>query len=451
MAFVGWRRSGSLWVREDETLGPSALSVSANGRYFVNASGTPVFMRTFSLWPGAVSNPARRASLLASIKARKFNTLKVYTIGKWGQASGSNQANAYGGITPFTGANFTTPRASYFDRIDEFWTAATSEGFYFWNALLYFGYRPAGSGQGWKPEADAAGVSAVQSYAAYIGARHATRGNMLWLLAGDHTPDHTGTTEDNPKILKAVLDGLRGAGANQPAFPHFGGEDTDAIIVPDGHTWDARCIYTWTKAGVSTFAVDRYHAGGTPKPLIATELYYERNGGTDNGKELRAQWWRALLGGCIGGVDYGNEAWGYPDSGGSEPFAQGGDWPSYTSDSGAAWYEIMADVVTAETSWWLLVPETNGGSTIVTSGGGTIGTTGYVSRARASDGRVGFYYIYGGGSFTVDLSGFAGAVEAHWVNTTTGATTSAGTFSNSGTQSFTAPSSADWCLRIRRT
>jgi hypothetical protein len=433
------------------------LGVAPGGRYLANngGSGAPTFLRCFSAWPIALSNPARWSDYIASVKARGFNALKMQVLTKWGTTA--HNASTYDGISPFTGANFSTPRETYFARVDSFLDLLAQENLYSVLAPLYYGYRPGGSAQGWKPEADTAGVSVIQDYGAFVGARYANRANVVWLLAGDHTPDHVGTAESNPQLLKGMLDGLRGAGATQLACPHFGQDDTSALITPAGHTWDLYTWYTWTKDGCSEYALDAYAAN--VGPVFEAEVLYENNGGfITNTRELRAQWWRALLGGSLAAVDYGNEGWGYPDSGGTEPFPQGGDWEDFVNDSGAAWYQIMADKVTAE-AWHLLVPEAEGASTLVTSGGGTLGTAGYVSRCKASDSSVAFFYVYDGHSFDVARSQMSGTFAATWIDPTNGSESavSGSPLTNSGTLTLNAGSAkgnnaagqADWAVRLK--
>lgn len=431
------------------------LAVHASGRYLVTeTSGTPTFLRCFSAWPIALSNPARWQDYIDSVKARGFNTLKMQVLTKWGTPA--HNENTYDNISPFTGADFSTPRESYFARIDDFLDLLEAEEMYALLAPLYYGYRPAGSGQGWKPEADTAGTTVIQNYGDYIGSRWASRPNIIWLLAGDHTPDHSGTVESNPKLLNAMLNGLRSGGSTHLACPHFGGEDTSAIIDPDSHDWDLFTWYTWTKEGCSEYALDAYAANDGP--VFEAEVLYEHNSGNiTNDRVLRAQWWRALLGGSLAGVDYGNEGWGYPDCGGTEPFPQGGDWEDFVNDNGAAWYQVMADKVTAE-SWHLLVPEAEGATALVTSGGGTLGTTGYVSRCRASDGSSAFFYVYDGHSFNVARSQMSGTFNATYIDPTNGteSAVSGSPFTNSGTLTINAGSAkgnnaageADWAVRF---
>ena len=82
--------------------------------------------------------------------------------------------------------------------------------------------------------------------------------------------------------------------------------------------------------------------------------------------------------------------------------------------------------------------------------GSTLGGSDHIQATRAGDGSYGMVYSASGQSFTVDLTKLSGlTLQAWWYDPRTGASTSAGQFARSGTQSFTPPSSGygkDWIL-----
>ena len=96
---------------------------------------------------------------------------------------------------------------------------------------------------------------------------------------------------------------------------------------------------------------------------------------------------------------------------------------------------------------WLLVPDIN--HTVVTAGYGSGLTT--TTAARTSDGQTIIAYIPNGNATTITvamskITSPTSTVQAWWFNPTTGIATNIGTFANSGTKTFTAPSSSDWVL-----
>lgn len=436
------------------------LSVSSNGRYLENQSGNPVHLRGFSAWPLFLSNPARLDDYLDYVQSRIGSSstskiaLKTQAICKWGD----NAPNTFDDIAPFTGADFSTPNPTYWARIDEIVANVRARGMYLFFGGAYYGYGPAvgtPGAQGWYEEIDDAGSTVIREYFEFLGARYANEPHIIWAFYGDNTPPHTGTTE-TPEYTEAMLDGLDDGGATQLRIAHLAGEDTSAEVIPTGHPWPIFSFYTWEDPqSIEEYALDAWAAD--VGPIAQVEVKYEHN--ISPPLALRRQWWRALLGGSLAYNDYGNEGFGYPDAD-NAPFWPGGDWEDYVDDPGLTWYKILADVVTAE-SWHLLEPELAGETDLVTTGANgnwnTVGNDNYVSRCLASDGSCAFFYTETGASFTVDLSEFSGAVEAHWIDPTAAISPiSAGTFSNSGTQAFSRATANnaganDWCLRIRRT
>jgi hypothetical protein len=100
--------------------------------------------------------------------------------------------------------------------------------------------------------------------------------------------------------------------------------------------------------------------------------------------------------------------------------------------------------------WEKLVPDSS--HTFVTAGFGSNGPTRSVA-ARASDGTWGATYLPTARTITVNLSGFAGLVQAHWFDPISGAMTpvSGSPFVNTGTVNITTPGlnatgTADWVL-----
>ena len=98
---------------------------------------------------------------------------------------------------------------------------------------------------------------------------------------------------------------------------------------------------------------------------------------------------------------------------------------------------------------WLMVPDIN--HTVMTSGIGS-GDTLSVA-ARSSDGQTIIAYLSDGNSSSrlIDMSRISSTTNtarAWWYNPRSGSATLIGTFTNSGSQSFSAPDGNDWVLVI---
>jgi len=66
----------------------------------------------------------------------------------------------------------------------------------------------------------------------------------------------------------------------------------------------------------------------------------------------------------------------------------------------------------------------------------------------AETGQTYVFYLYGGGTVTVDLGGASGTFGAAWFDPRTGAFQTASSVAGGGAQTFTAPGTGDWTLRL---
>jgi hypothetical protein len=66
----------------------------------------------------------------------------------------------------------------------------------------------------------------------------------------------------------------------------------------------------------------------------------------------------------------------------------------------------------------------------------------------AEGGKAYVFYLHGGGTIGVDLSGVSGTLAASWFDPRTGAVQTASAVTGGGVRSFTAPGTGDWTLRL---
>jgi hypothetical protein len=136
-----------------------------------------------------------------------------------------------------------------------------------------------------------------------------------------------------------------------------------------------------------------------------------------------------LLNGATGDI-YGNEyVW---------PFASNWqDWQAALTSQGGHEMTYLASLVNA-IPWYNLIPDQNG---TVFQG---VGSPTDYSGAYTSDGTLALAYQPASGttsqSFLVNMGRFVGSVTAQWYDPTNGTYTTIGTFANSGTHTFTSPS-----------
>ena len=99
---------------------------------------------------------------------------------------------------------------------------------------------------------------------------------------------------------------------------------------------------------------------------------------------------------------------------------------------------ILKKVFLGLSEWWYLVPD----QTIFADGGRTQGQILNLA-ARHKDGKWVMVYLGSKVSFSLNMDKIIAAkVDARWIDPKTGNSTAAGSFSNTGTQSFSTPE--DW-------
>jgi hypothetical protein len=445
------------------------LRVSSNGRYLESVStGKPFFIALYSAWNLVVQlgdaawSPSfvdqELSTLIAELQQHHVTHVMVQVLSKWGSnPSGAVLASTRDGIAPFTSTIYSTPNESYFARLDTIFGRLLDAGIGLLVAWNYKGWAgDAGGGEGFYNESVAAGVSVVQEYARYCGDRWKGL-PLVWLFSGDNTPPHTGTAEDDPKFIQAEAAGLDAAGASQLRTVHLAGDNHSEEVEPA--QWDFATVYGWklNTGGLTTvhdLVLTAYAASA--KPLLGIEFVYEAYAlqlGGDPERNLRSQWWQAFLGGCTAGVAYGSVRTGFFN--GDTSFNPGGNWYDDLDSLGIRHFQVFVDFVNSIAFHTLEPAE---GTALVSAGGGTRNTSGYLSRAFNGT-NLAACYSYNGAAFTMQMGLFAGPVTATYYDPTNGAQFPAAGSSipNSGTHEFNpatergnnARSAADWVLLLQ--
>ena len=162
----------------------------------------------------------------------------------------------------------------------------------------------------------------------------------------------------------------------------------------------------------------------------------------------RQEYWSILSGAC--GQFYGNHyTW---------QFAEG--WKQHLDTPGSVQVRISREalqrstVVSAragpdDTRWSLL-------GTASSRSDGNVASSSYVTTAATPDGRLAISYLPAGGAITVDMSRFAGSVDAQWYDPSKGtySVVSGSPFRNSGSVRVSTPGAnadgdPDWVLVLR--
>src|SRR3990167_2486878 len=401
--------------------GPTQLTASSSGRYLVDQNGVKQY--------------------LDNRQAKKFNTIMANLVEhKWKgdystfDVSGGAPSNIFGD-KPFTskisynGVNYydlTATNDKYFDYAGQIIQEAANRDIYVFLYPLYLGLW---SDEGWYAEAGANGTARCRTYGRYVGGKYKNLTNIVWVMSGDRNPTAAetdchremvaGIKENNPNALFTAH-----AKRNDSARDIFGGE-----------TWlNLNSTYT-DYLGVPSESLNDYNRSPV-MPAFLLEAIYEGESSI-NATGLRQQSYWSLFSGSTG------QFFGHGTlSGGSALWSFRSGWPTSMDATGSR-EQVHVKSLMDSRRWYRMLPDQN--KSVVLNGGGT--TPNYIAALRASDGETVMVYISGGQTVNMAMDKVSGGnAKAWWYNPRSGANTSIGTFTASGSRNFSPPSSEDWVL-----
>jgi hypothetical protein len=202
----------------------------------------------------------------------------------------------------------------------------------------------------------------------------------------------------------------------------------------DGDTWlDIDMGYSY---GNTHSQILSGYNNTTPytRPVVMGEGLYELAEGSGP-QRMRAQAYWTLLSGGIGHAYGHKNVWRAPSG-----------WQNHLNSGGATSMTHLKNLFST-LEWHKLVPDQN--NTLVTAGKASGNT--YATAARADDGSFGLVYLPTSRSLTVNMARLNNNITARWYNPSNGAytTISGSPFTNSGSRSFSPPSSGDWVLVLK--
>jgi len=441
------------------------VSKSLNGRYLQDATGAafPILGRT--AWFITSLSQIDYQTFLDDTAAKGHTAIEFHVInhdprGKYEPFAGNGalpflkrvDGGNWSGALTYSNINMeapdlTQPNEAYWMHVDALLAYAESKHLLCFMFPAYVGY--AGGEQGWMQELVANGPARVQSYGAWIAARFAARGNIVWMMGGD-----MGTFDAAQEAVEqALLTGLKSVAGQQSMF--FSAEWDSGSIGTDQPTFGSAMMlngaYSWS--GEVSYHCRRAYEYTPVEPAYLLEEPYDEEGPDGNGVNpsaiqpvRRFQWWGWLssVGGYISGNGY---IW---------PLNAG--WQSHLNTQGAQNMARLNGFIRS-IAWQNLVPSGLGGmGTIVTDGGSTIFADDYASAAATPDGKLLVAYVPPdhAGTITIDMATLSGPARARWLNPTTAAYNAIGeNLSNAGTLVFMPPGDngsgfSDWVLVIDR-
>lgn len=414
------------------------ITISPNGHYLYNSiSGTPVYLTgedAFLLATQLCSSDV--ATYLNDRAARGFNAIWVAPIDNVFSAHAPENCN---GNSPFDGADFTNFDSTYWSYVDSVVAAAAARG------ITVF-FNPAFVGvdatQGWFNDFNGSVSGATwTAYGTFLGNRYKTTNNIVWLMGGDANILGNSTIKTNLGLLATAIaaadpnhlisaEACRSCGAaagNQSSITAYSGSPPSWLTLNWSYDQQAN-ITTANGCPLS------YTQSSTILPLEG-ETWYEGEHSL-TGANTRAEGYWSTLTGCFLGTLFGTDAiWQFTSS----PTT----WQSQLSSVGSVGEQYLGLLMRSRRHWLMVPDATNA----ILTGGISSGLTISVCAA-ASDGSSVIVYDQSGSTNPpqIAMGHFSRTVHAWWYNPATAATTDLGTFTNSGTHTFTPADTNDWVL-----
>lgn len=405
-----------------------------SGRHFVDQYGNPLFINMQSAWALCTElTVAEMDTYMAAAAARGFNAIGTYLINGFNESGFKDTTGAtYDSIIPFVGADFTTPTAAYWDRMDVMFATAAAYG------LTVFAF-PA-EHQVWGPKVISEGAAHCTSYGTFLGNRYKGVKNIVWGWGDDYA--NTDWTAEDPRY-KNIADAIIAAGDT-----HLHGLHTMWFDDPSyaNSAWDSYVLFNTCYTYTSTYdSVRTAYAHSPTKPcgLIEGGYFLESLQSTAGTRiQMRHQTaWTLLEGATF--VAYGHrDLWQIS----LHNDATHAIWSTQlnTADQN----DVGRMVAKFETlDWTHLVPDT--GTTFITSGRGTYSAGGtpqsgdYCGVARTGDGLLAVVYMPTSRSFTLNTGLLSGTVTGYWFDPSNGSTV---TYSGATHPGNNAAGDGDWFL-----
>jgi Protein of unknown function (DUF4038)/Domain of unknown function (DUF5060)/Putative collagen-binding domain of a collagenase len=443
------------------------IRVSANGRFFEHADGTPFFWMGDTVWYGAILSRESDWNIYLTDRASKrFNVVHFNVVApRNGVASDENGEVSFEGaerleIPPSRLSRLITKGSKliglgeekpirmnprFYQRLDNRIDAVNSHGFLV-AIVLTWALRPQDSGNA-LPEGEV--IRMIRYLEARYGANH-----VVWIVTGDSSYEGA-DGERWKRIGRAVFDGRDHAPvsthSNSLRWPweNFREEKwLDFVVYQSGHGDDAQAL-RWIHSG----SPSRHWQNPPSRPFINLEPPYEGHLGRQSGKPhtdyttRRAIYW-SLLNAPTAGVTYGaHGVWSWHTAVGQPPT----DHP----DTGIAkvWHEALSlpgstrmnylEKFFTSIPWWTLQPDNN----LLADESQRADPATHVSGARSENRDLAIFYLPVGGELELKKGVLRENLSAQWFNPRTGERVP---IRRSRQRFFQAPDQQDWVLLLRR-
>lgn len=439
---------------------PLAIDSASGPKPFLKTNtGIPWLPNEISAWGLIQALPTATAKTFIDDRvAQNCNTFMISLISDDTGMAGSPPN--WQGNPPFTTAgDFSTPNSTYFSHADDIIDYCASKNAMVYLVVVYGGYFTAtGGDQGWGDEVNADTLAHIQSFGTFVGSRYANRKNVVLMFGGDQVPGTGNGWSMESTRFNALVDNATAAAPSLLSTAHFAGDYgiggvndpvPGGMLSSDFAAFESRIatgklidgLYSYNPSIEPYLRIRAGLAKARACPVVRIDgPYANRSGyptqpqGSDN--ELRHRAWSCQCEAAKGG-SFEDITWTYQGDLTSGSTAQT-EWTYWWQFWSAIWPKAV-----------LLTPSAPGSTTYITSGRGTDGTTAFVNCIASNAMLIAYMSTTSASAIDVAMGAFSASVSASWFNTRSGAYTSLGTITNSGTHTFTKPDANDWALLLQ--
>jgi hypothetical protein len=384
------------------------VKVSANGRYFIDQNGTPVFWLGTTQWPLFKEyNIEEVRTILEKAKSKGFTFVQVKLLNKGDGMS----PNVYGD-KPMINDNALTPNEAYFKNVDAVIRIARENNVIISMSLYHQSYRKYIT------------VDNARAWAKWIAQRYANEPNIVWSTTPQAKPEFV-------SVLKELAAGLQEGDGGYHLITCKPDPSPFSSSFIHEETWlDYNSIQTWKDVQLIYPMVTKDYNLKPVKPVLMAEGAYEQ--GSEYGFDVTPLWIRrqayySYLAGA-------HHAYGHNDSWRVLP-----TWRQALDAPGATQLGILRKIFLDRNEWWYMVPD----QTVFANGGNIEGKILNLA-ARHKDGKWIMVYLGSKATFSIKMDAITAgkSIKAFWIDPKTGNSVAIGTYKNKGVKSFTTPN--DW-------
>lgn len=388
----------------------SPIQISANGRYFVDPQGHPVFWLGDTQWELFRLFTADQAlRILNDRQAKGFNVILIMLtgvdIGRLDPTQPAPYANLHG-EQPWIDDDPLKPNEAYFQHVDTLIRLGEQTGQTFVVGVYH------------QWHAEIITLDKARPWARWVARRYRDVPNLIWSM-------YPKATEAFIPVCREIAAGLQeGDGGAHLISVHPDPSVASSSFIHDEPWLAFNMIQTCISYDQIHPAVTADYGRTPVKPVVMAEGGYEgvEFGRLQTAHQIRQQaYWTQLAGGHH---VYGhNDAW-------QNPLA----WTQWIDAPGSRCLRTFKEIITSCAEWWDLIPD----QSLLTASMGS----GYALNAAARSAAGGWIlaYLSEPGTVSIRLDAIeAGRVRAQWIDPTNSRRIPAGVFEMTDTPALACP------------